>query len=1276
MAAFARAQAQLGESAALTPAAQRAADDASELARMEHDAAQHDAALVAAAAAISTDAELTDRLSPTMSCAIGNAREQKQHALSAAAVAAPQAQAARVAVCEQKMQKQVVAVGQPPPLSGAMQQDSQAAATAAAAAGALAATPAAAAAERPHPGEPSALALAASGMLTALPGDQPALGPAQTYLLSSLFSESGEVPPLGVDSAKLMAQLLEQQQVGEGGLAAAGGAGLTAPREAGLTAAEGAGAPSAPPAAANERNPLYTAMQREVSEFQKKQEQRHADPWARHVPVVLKKIISRRSGEKQAGERQVGDKRRQDALVSHPVSPFLSPPASPTTPSPPESPFKTAATPSTQPSTQGVPSTQPSTQEVPPIPAPLPHAPSLAAYSEPNSPKPTAAPPKPLSPTPPLQLQPDTDLACPSPTRVCAAGIPRPGAPEPPPTPPFPLHAPTASLPALSPSMEGLLEDRSDGLQGLEAAPISASALHEAVHGTASLPPLPTALERSPSLTAAAFAALVPQREQFTQKVASVASATQLAADELARQQSLPREAADAGPVAQASAPVMAVLEHARTAIKDATASTDDYKAAAEASMMGLGLPGVLSTSQLEGSQSPLDLASSIQSKIAADVQQQKQQQQQQLETLPEQAELEMRAQQQELQPQEQDKVEGGMRAPCCGSLASQASQAATAEPESARSLEKAVDEGRKEAIKDVAEMAQDGPAAEQHPNQSVAATAPRGAARQGGESTPATHRQYPEPPLFKEGAKPSVAEIRAACRAYAEAAAAAQGFDLGMPSPDSRVVRQVAEGPPPIPEPARPSQRWLLGLAPDAATYGIIYFLGDYSNGRFDLEGSTGPYKLDLGNVLYAPVAFYDQKVGRLLVWGYLKELWQLSPPPAMCNKFAMSGGVSMPRALYLKGGKLFQVPIPEVSELRQEGRCFSAYGMRLLPGAPLLVPGMQAANGMQAGIEGDHVDIELVIRRGSASRTTLLLDSWRPKGRGAAALVFDWDTKQLKIIYKAHMRPDLWSSAAEADPEASHAADKEGTRWAQDLAGLLATSTTPSAEGGKSIIADEDGAVYDVFTDAKCPPVPDMNPAVPDWIRMDRGRAGGTLDMREGDPLELRVFIDGSAVEIFTGTGQVLSTRVYRGAPSRTAHSESLKELGVSQGECPGEHGGTSAGAHNVAEGSQAAPPGEDSSMAASHGQDGSRAAHQASSIQSDQGGAKLQLLSVGGSCVIERAEFHQMRSIWLRGQADAPLPPPVSQEALELWRADARKAANYAEEAALAVGNKMKQ
>jgi hypothetical protein len=69
--------------------------------------------------------------------------------------------------------------------------------------------------------------------------------------------------------------------------------------------------------------------------------------------------------------------------------------------------------------------------------------------------------------------------------------------------------------------------------------------------------------------------------------------------------------------------------------------------------------------------------------------------------------------------------------------------------------------------------------------------------------------------------------------------------------------------GPPPIAPAAPPSQRWFLGFAPDAATYGILYFLGEMRDEHFHLESATGPAKLDLGNTLYAPLAWYDEKVG-----------------------------------------------------------------------------------------------------------------------------------------------------------------------------------------------------------------------------------------------------------------------------------------------------------------------------------------------------------------------------------------------------------------------------
>lgn len=44
-------------------------------------------------------------------------------------------------------------------------------------------------------------------------------------------------------------------------------------------------------------------------------------------------------------------------------------------------------------------------------------------------------------------------------------------------------------------------------------------------------------------------------------------------------------------------------------------------------------------------------------------------------------------------------------------------------------------------------------------------------------------------------------------------------------------------------------------------------------------------------------------------------------------------------------------------------------------------------------------------------------------------------------------------------------------------------------------------------------------MNPLVEDWIRMQRNEAGGVLALSPGAPLELRILLDGSCLEIFTG-------------------------------------------------------------------------------------------------------------------------------------------------------------
>ena len=136
----------------------------------------------------------------------------------------------------------------------------------------------------------------------------------------------------------------------------------------------------------------------------------------------------------------------------------------------------------------------------------------------------------------------------------------------------------------------------------------------------------------------------------------------------------------------------------------------------------------------------------------------------------------------------------------------------------------------------------------------------------------------------------------------------------------------------------------------------------------RFLLPSSLGPYKLDLGNVLYAPCCWRDPQVtealgtggrgrgwrgaapvpetfiispeipphtrgvtrahsfphahslgssppslplpqGRLILWAWMKELRRVPPPAALCDKYSYSGCVSLPRALYLRKGRLFQV-------------------------------------------------------------------------------------------------------------------------------------------------------------------------------------------------------------------------------------------------------------------------------------------------------------------------------------------------------------------------------
>lgn len=72
----------------------------------------------------------------------------------------------------------------------------------------------------------------------------------------------------------------------------------------------------------------------------------------------------------------------------------------------------------------------------------------------------------------------------------------------------------------------------------------------------------------------------------------------------------------------------------------------------------------------------------------------------------------------------------------------------------------------------------------------------------------------------------------------------------------------------------------------------------------------------------------------GRQVLWGWVQERRKV-------HAHSYAGCVSLPRLLHLTGASLFQLPLPEVAELRKPGRCWSARGVDLRQGEPLGVTG-----------------------------------------------------------------------------------------------------------------------------------------------------------------------------------------------------------------------------------------------------------------------------------------------------------------------------------------------
>ncbi|KAL4420475.1 hypothetical protein ABPG75_010131 [Micractinium tetrahymenae] len=206
---------------------------------------------------------------------------------------------------------------------------------------------------------------------------------------------------------------------------------------------------------------------------------------------------------------------------------------------------------------------------------------------------------------------------------------------------------------------------------------------------------------------------------------------------------------------------------------------------------------------------------------------------------------------------------------------------------------------------------------------------------------------------------------------------------------------------------PVPPERQWhFFTVSPDAPTNPVLYWMGhvqDTEAARFELETAKGPYRLDLGDVLYAPNVCQDDK-GRWLLWGWLQERRKM-------GSYNYAGCLTLPRELHCtEDGRLVQAPIPELVQLRQ-GAPYQQHGVR--------VPAEECI-ALKCAPAAPALDIELTLDRGSAFAAGLLFRSHEAEADGGTALIYDWERNTLEAIFNV---PPNWQpqAAAQAVPQSA---------------------------------------------------------------------------------------------------------------------------------------------------------------------------------------------------------------------------------------------------------------
>lgn len=233
-----------------------------------------------------------------------------------------------------------------------------------------------------------------------------------------------------------------------------------------------------------------------------------------------------------------------------------------------------------------------------------------------------------------------------------------------------------------------------------------------------------------------------------------------------------------------------------------------------------------------------------------------------------------------------------------------------------------------------------------------------------------------------------------------------------------------------------------------------------------------------------------------------------------------------------------------------------------------------------------------------GGGARVGVIFKSWRPGGRGAAVLSFEWASGCLFIDFD-EPRP----SAYDPHPEDTPGSRRVGGALASFAPGGrerdAAVMRSPLCVRARALhgpmhvwcgrrclracVQDCETALADACLVAACPLTctgqhPTLTalccsrPALRAALRLPRPPPPAPA----GEPVSLRILLDGSACEVFTSSGESLTTRIYRGFPP--LYGGSGGDAGHDGGSCSGDGGGCEQVPELAAAASAAAAGGED--------------------------------------------------------------------------------------------------